>query len=76
VTGQATAIALEYGRDDDRHDGLAACNSAAPRTPCEEAVNVNGVWRAISIIEAECREEAADVSNQLVDVPPVDVEGA
>jgi len=77
VTGQATAFALECGRDDDRHDGLAACHSAAPRTTREEAVHVNGVGRAISIIDAGCSEEAAEVSEHSVDVPLVDVgEGA
>jgi hypothetical protein len=40
-------------------------------------VNVNGVGRAISIIDARYREEAAEVSEHLVDVPLVDVgEGA
>ena len=76
MTGQATAIALHNGRDDDRHDGLAACHSAAPRTTREEAVQVNGVARD-TIIDAGCREEAAEVSEHLVDVPLVDVgEGA
>ena len=40
-------------------------------------MHVNGVGRATSIIDAGCTEEAAEVSEHLVDVPLGDVgEGA